>query len=125
MVCELKQRGYEILGTGEMGIGNTTAATAVFLGLLLQQCIPAHWNECVQDTVYRDATETDLQDENRYLPCLDKLLLHFVGRGAGLSDAGLERKRAAVRRGLLRVRARNIADPLAVLSELGVMRSLP
>lgn len=119
MVRALKQCGYTILGTGEMGIGNTTAATAVFLGLVLQQCIPAHWNECVQDTVYRDATETDLQDENRYLPCLDKLLLHFVGRGAGLNDAGLERKRSAIRRGLLRVHEHKVADPMTLLSELG------
>lgn len=34
--CELKEAGYEILATGEMGIGNTTtssAMTSVFLGL--------------------------------------------------------------------------------------------
>lgn len=34
--CELKEAGYEVLATGEMGIGNTTtssAMTAVFLGM--------------------------------------------------------------------------------------------
>lgn len=119
MVRELKQRGYEILGTGEMGIGNTTAATAAFLGLLLQRCIPESWNGCAQDTAYKETMDAELQDEGEFLHCLDKLLLHFVGRGAGLSDAGLVRKCSAIRRGLLRVHARNVTDPLAVLSELG------
>ena len=35
-VCELKEEGYELLATGEMGIGNTTtssAMTSVFLGI--------------------------------------------------------------------------------------------
>ena len=63
--------------------------------------------------------EADLQDEDKYRRCLDALLPHFVGRGAGLSDAGLVRKQSAVRRGLLRVHELNVGDPLAVLSELG------
>ena len=119
MVSDLKQMGYEILGTGEMGIGNTTATAAVFLGLLLQRCIPDSWTGNTQDTVYRETMEADLQDEGSYLRCLDALLPHFVGRGAGLSDAGLVRKQSAVRRGLLRVHELNVGDPLAVLSELG------
>ncbi len=119
MVRALKQRGYEILGIGEMGIGNTTASTAVFLGLLLQHCIPDSWTVNVQDTVYRETMAADLRDEGSYLHCLDVLLPHFVGRGAGLSDAGLVRKCSAIRRGLLRVRKLNVGAPLVVLSELG------
>ena len=42
----------------------------------------------------------------------------FVGRGAGLSDAGLERKRAAVRRAL-EVNRPDPADPLDVLAKVG------
>ena len=34
LVTELKSRGYEILATGEMGIGNTTTATAVLSAIL-------------------------------------------------------------------------------------------
>lgn len=34
LVCELKQRGYTLLGTGEMGIGNTTTSSAVAAVLL-------------------------------------------------------------------------------------------
>ena len=119
MVRDLKQMGYEILGTGEMGIGNTTATAAVFLGLLLQRCIPESWTGNVRDTVYKETMEADLQDEDKYRRFLDALLPHFVGRGAGLSDAGLVRKQSAVRRGLLRVHELNVGDLLAVLSELG------
>lgn len=42
----------------------------------------------------------------------------FVGRGAGLSDAGLGRKRAAVRRAL-EVNRPDPADPLDVLAKVG------
>ena len=42
----------------------------------------------------------------------------FVGRGAGLSDAGLARKRAAVRRAL-EVNRPDPADPLDVLAKVG------
>ncbi len=119
MVRKLKREGYEILGTGEMGIGNTTSATATFLGLLLQQCIPDIWSSKVQNPVYQETVGANLQDETAYLPCLDALLLQFVGRGAGLSDEGLERKRTAIHKGLLRIHTDNVRDPLTVLSELG------
>ncbi|MCD7928008.1 MAG: nicotinate-nucleotide--dimethylbenzimidazole phosphoribosyltransferase [Oscillospiraceae bacterium] len=60
LVRECKEKGYRLLATGEMGIGNTTtssAVTAVLLGAPVEQ---------------------------------------VTGRGAGLSTAGLERKRAVI-----------------------------
>lgn len=66
-VRELKAQGYDILLTGEMGIGNTTPTSALF---------SAYLGLPVEET---------------------------VGRGAGLSDEGLERKRDCVRRALRRV----------------------
>lgn len=56
--------GIQVLGLGEMGIGNTTAAAALLAAL-----------------TGRDAADT-------------------VGRGTGVDDAGLERKRAVVERAL-------------------------
>ncbi len=82
LVAEFKQRGYKLLATGEMGIGNTTTSSAMvaaFFGL------PAS---------------------------------EVAGRGAGLSDAGLERKRAAIEQALL-VNAPNPDDPIDVLAKLG------
>ena len=61
---EACEKGYRLIATGEMGIGNTTASAALACALL------------------------GLPPELA------------VGRGAGLSDAGLARKRDAVRRAL-------------------------
>lgn len=80
LVRELKAQGYDILLTGEMGIGNTTPTSALF---------SAYLGLPVEET---------------------------VGRGAGLSDEGLERKRDCVRRALRRVNHKNAKQ---LLFELG------
>lgn len=82
LVGEFKGRGYQIIASGEMGIGNTTTSSAMcaaFFGL------PASL---------------------------------VAGRGAGLSDAGLERKVAAIERAL-QANAPDPGDALDVLSKLG------
>ena len=82
LVGMLKEKGYTILATGEMGIGNTTTSSAMaaaFLGLPVEE---------------------------------------VTGRGAGLSDAGLLRKRAAIERAL-QVNEPDADDPLDVLAKLG------
>ena len=63
-VGECKEQGYQILGTGEMGIGNTTTSTAVGCALL------------------------GLTPEE------------VTGRGAGLDDAGLVRKKTVIARAI-------------------------
>lgn len=42
-----------------------------------------------------------------------------MGRGAGLSDAGLEKKKTAIKKGLQRVSANNRQSPMEILAELG------
>ena len=82
-VRRLANQDYRIVAVGEMGIGNTTTATAMtcaFLGL-------------------------------------DPL--SATGRGAGLSDAGLARKRRAVRRALDVNAPTDAEDALDVLAKLG------
>lgn len=64
MVMELKKKGYHLIATGEMGIGNTTTATALLCAL------------------------TNMEVEA------------VTGRGAGLSDEGLRRKKEVISRGL-------------------------
>ena len=76
------EQGADILGTGDMGIGNTTPAAAI-------------------GTVLTGAS-----------------LAKMVGRGTGVDDAGLRRKREVVRRGI----AINNPDPedgLDVLAKVG------
>ena len=82
MVKELKERGYLLLVSGEMGIGNTTTSSALVAALMN---LPA-------ETV--------------------------TGRGAGLSDAGLQRMIWAIERAIA-VNRPDPRDPLDVLSKLG------
>ena len=82
LVGDMAGRGYRLVATGEMGIGNTTASAALSCALL------------------------EMEPEET------------VGRGAGLSDEGLARKREAVRRALA-VNRPDPADPIAALAALG------
>lgn len=82
LVRECKEAGYQLLGTGEMGIGNTTTSSAVTAALL--HCSAAE----------------------------------VTGRGAGLSDDSLARKRAVIEEAILRYQLYE-ADPLTILSCVG------
>ncbi len=82
MVRECKEAGYQILATGEMGIGNTTTSSAVTAALL-----------------HCDAAEV-------------------TGRGAGLDEEGLARKRAVIDEAISRYRLYE-SDPLTVLATVG------
>ncbi|MBP6188370.1 MAG: nicotinate-nucleotide--dimethylbenzimidazole phosphoribosyltransferase [Azonexus sp.] len=80
----LSANGCNVVGFGEMGIGNTAAAS------LITHCLTG-------------------------LPLAD-----CVGRGTGLDDAGLARKRALLETALNRYRAAGGSnEPLAVLAEFG------
>lgn len=82
LVGEMNEKGYRIILTGEMGIGNTTASTAMSCALL-------------------GFTPEEL-----------------TGRGAGLSDAGLVRKRNAITKALA-VNKPDSNDPVDVLAKVG------
>ena len=78
---ELAEQGCNVVGFGEMGIGNTAAAS------LITHCLTG----VELDTV--------------------------IGRGTGLDDAGMVRKRALLARAV--ARGGRPADPLAALAEYG------
>ncbi len=82
LVRDLKSKGFRIIATGEMGIGNTTTSSALA------------------------AVLCDLPVET------------VTGRGAGLSDEGLLRKRAAIRKGI-EVNHPDASDTFDVLCKLG------
>ena len=82
LAVQFARQGTRLLATGEMGIGNTTTASAVASVLLERE--PAQ----------------------------------MTGRGAGLSDAGLRRKIAAVERAIACNRPQ-ASDPLDVLAKVG------
>lgn len=79
---EFRQIPFDLAGVGEMGIGNSTSAAAVFCACL--GCSPEK----------------------------------IVGRGTGLDDTGLEKKRQTIARALT-TRNPDSTDPLDVLSKLG------
>lgn len=80
---ECKEKGYNILATGEMGIGNTTSATALLCAI----------------------TGVDVD--------------RVVGRGAGLSDEGLNRKRIVIKEALKKYDLNNSSDVINVMSCVG------
>ncbi len=82
LATDLFQKGVEILGTGDMGIGNTTPSAAI--GAVI--------------------TGTGL----------DKM----VGRGTGVDDEGLKKKKRAIQRGI-EINQPNSKDGLDVLSKVG------
>lgn len=82
LVRELKEDGYRILATGEMGIGNTTTSSAVLSVLL------------------------NVKPEQ------------VTGRGAGLSDAGLQKKLSVIRQGISLWKP-DRRDAVDVLSKVG------
>ena len=73
---KMTEEGYDILLTGEMGIGNTTTSSAVLIALL-----------------------QNFRQENA-----DSLIKKIVGRGAGLSDEGFMRKKAVIKEALHKYR---------------------
>jgi nicotinate-nucleotide--dimethylbenzimidazole phosphoribosyltransferase len=82
LASQLIRKGVDLLGTGDMGIGNTTPSAAIGTAI----------------------TGRSLEE--------------MVGRGTGVDDSGLSRKREAIRRGL----DVNRPDPrrgLDVLSKIG------
>jgi nicotinate-nucleotide--dimethylbenzimidazole phosphoribosyltransferase len=82
LVREMAEQGYTMIATGEMGIGNTTTASAVACALTGAE------------------------------------VARMTGRGAGLSDEGLTRKRAAVERALA-VNRPDPGDALDALMKVG------
>jgi nicotinate-nucleotide--dimethylbenzimidazole phosphoribosyltransferase len=79
---DLIQEGIDIIGTGDMGIGNTTPSAAI--GAVI--------------------TGANLEE--------------MVGRGTGVDDNGLKRKREAILRGIA-INQPNPVDGLDVLSKIG------
>ena len=82
LVKECKEAGYTLLGTGEMGIGNTTTSAAMAAALI---SVPP---EIV------------------------------AGRGAGLSDEGLARKRQVIAAALEKYQLRE-TEPMRILCSVG------
>ena len=100
MAEQLKKEGYQILATGEMGIGNTTISSAVTAVLLKDRI--------AQKSGIEYPSQTDID------ACVDVV----TGRGAGLSDDGLKRKKEAICQAIS-VNRPDPKDPIDVLAKVG------
>ena len=101
---QLKKEGYQIIATGEMGIGNTTTSSAV-TAVLLKDTIS-------QRLGMERVTPTGVSVG------MDMCVEAVTGRGAGLSDEGLERKKDAIRRAIA-INHPDSSDPIDVLAKVG------
>jgi nicotinate-nucleotide--dimethylbenzimidazole phosphoribosyltransferase len=82
LASSLFDRGIDLLGTGDMGIGNTTASAAIGAAITSQS------------------------------------IADMVGPGTGIDDAGIQRKREAIRRGM-DINRPDPRDGLDVLAKVG------
>lgn len=82
LVRDLKSEGFDLIGTGEVGMGNTTTSCACIMAALKSR------------------------DDS------------LIGRGAGLDDSGLLRKKKIILEAL-NFHAENLKDPVNILSCVG------
>lgn len=82
MAVRLKEQGYRMIATGEMGIGNTSTSSA---------CVSV---------------------------LLDKPVEDVTGKGAGLSDKGIEHKIEVIKKAIA-INKPDPADPIDVMAKIG------
>ena len=102
-VKECKDNGYDMILTGEMGIGNTTTSSAVSASLLGR---------------IKELGKDKKGNELKEISNIDLLAEKITGRGAGLDDKKLENKKRIIKEAIKKYSLLN-ADPLTVLSSVG------
>ena len=100
-----KEAGKTLIGIGEMGIGNTTTASAIIASLALEPLITSD-----------DETETA---EAELRETLRRTVDIIVGRGGGLGDKGLEKKKSVIEDAIVNYRSNYQGDAVELLRCLG------
>ena len=104
LVRECREKDYDILLTGEMGIGNTTTSTAVAAAILSKT--KTLGKDERTDREFLETTNSDL------------LVDSITGRGAGLDDEKLEKKKKIIKEAIKKYSLKN-ADAFKILSTVG------
>lgn len=104
LVRECREKDYDILLTGEMGIGNTTTSTAVAAAILSKTKVLGKDERT--DREFLETTNSDL------------LVDSITGRGAGLDDEKLEKKKKIIKEAIKKYSLKN-ADAFKILSTVG------
>ena len=100
-----KEAGKTLIGIGEMGIGNTTTASAIIASLALEPLITSD-----------DETETA---EAELRETLRRTVDIIVGRGGGLGDKGLEKKKSVIEDAIVNYKSNYQGDAVELLRCLG------
>lgn len=94
-----KKARKSIIGVGEMGIGNTTTAAAI-IAALAQRCAGEVAENQDSDHVHdvKKMVDTGSGAKRKIAKAedLDAIVSEVVGRGGGLSDLGLKKKREVI-----------------------------
>ena len=104
LVRECKEKNYDILLTGEMGIGNTTTSTAVASAILSKT----------------ELLESNTKTHRDYFEAInvDMLVDTITGRGAGLDDKKLEKKKSIIKEAIKKYSLKD-ADAFKILMTAG------
>ena len=103
LVKECKKNGYDIILTGEMGIGNTTTSTAVAASILAGE-----------KTLFCDKKGY----AHKEIKNIDLFVEKITGRGAGLDDEKLANKKRVILEAIRKKSLLN-ADVFKILSAVG------
>ena len=87
-----KRAGKTLIGVGEMGIGNTTTSSAIIAALYLEDRLKKSGELNKNEEENKENISENSFDENDVREIVEKI----VGRGGGLSDEGLQKKKSII-----------------------------
>lgn len=107
-----KRAGKTLIGVGEMGIGNTTTASAIIASLYLEDRLKKTGE--IKETGEKVNSSEKSFEENDVREIVEKI----VGRGGGLSDAGLQKKKSIIEEAIKKYEPLYMANGLDVIELL-------
>lgn len=114
IVKECRNKDYDVILTGEMGIGNTTTSSAV--------CLALFESDIYSDSGRRGSSDTDSSAEKNTgcadNTCTDTLADKLTGRGAGLDDEKFLNKKRIIRESIEKYSLKT-ADAFTILRTVG------
>ena len=112
LVKECVDKNYDIILTGEMGIGNTTTSAAVCTAIISAQYASEKHTDSDTDNLTEKQTDLDCDCDT------DTLIEKLTGRGAGLDDEKFLNKKRIIRESIEKYSLKS-ADAFTVLKTVG------
>ena len=112
LVKECVDKNYDIILTGEMGIGNTTTSAAVCTAIISAQYASEKHTDSDTDNLTEKQTDLDCDCDT------DTLIEKLTGRGAGLDDEKFLNKKRIIRESVEKYSLKS-ADAFTVIKTVG------